>query len=99
MEINEELIDKIAALSKLKFEGSEKEEIKKDFARMLSFVDKLKDLNVGNVNPLVYMSEKNLFWREDMIMHAVHKEDALKNAPQKDTDYFLVPKIIEKGYS
>lgn len=96
MEINDALIDKIAALSKLKFDGDEKEEIKKDFSRMLNFVDKLKELNIDNVEPLVYINEKNLFWREDIIEDAVEKNDALKNAPLKDTDYFIVPKLFEK---
>lgn len=96
MEINDALIDKIAALSKLKFDGQEKEEIKNDFSRMLNFVDKLKELNVDNVEPLVYMNEKILFWREDNIKDAVGKNDALKNAPLKDTDYFIVPKLFEK---
>jgi aspartyl-tRNA(Asn)/glutamyl-tRNA(Gln) amidotransferase subunit C len=96
MEINDTLIDKIAALSKLRFDGIEKEEIKNDFERMLKFVDKLKELDVDNVEPLVYMNEKSLFWREDNVKDAVEKNDALKNAPQKDTDYFIVPKFFEK---
>jgi aspartyl-tRNA(Asn)/glutamyl-tRNA(Gln) amidotransferase subunit C len=98
MEINDALIDKIATLSKLKFDGEEKEEIKNDFSRMLNFVDKLKELNVDNVEPLVYMNEKILFWREDNIKDSVEKNDALKNAPLKDTDYFLVPKVLENKY-
>lgn len=98
MEINDALIDKIAALSKLKFDGKEKQEIKKDFSRMLNFVDKLKDLDVDNVEPLVYMNEKVLFWREDEPKDALEKKEALKNASLKDTDYFLVPKVIEKQY-
>ena len=56
MEINEALLDHIANLSKLSFEGSEKEAIRQDLHRMIAFVDKLSELDTTGVEPLIFMS-------------------------------------------
>ncbi|MCX8079908.1 MAG: Asp-tRNA(Asn)/Glu-tRNA(Gln) amidotransferase subunit GatC [Bacteroidia bacterium] len=96
MEINDALIDHIASLARLGFNGEEKEEIKKDFSRMIAFVDKLRELNVEGIEPLIYLNERKCFWREDVPGEELSRNDALKNSPSKDSDYFLVPKVLEK---
>ena len=64
MKINNELIDKIASLSKLEFEGEEKAAIKSDLTRMLDFIEKLQSVPTEGVEPLIYMTDekgKNAF--------------------------------------
>jgi aspartyl-tRNA(Asn)/glutamyl-tRNA(Gln) amidotransferase subunit C len=97
MEITDDTIKHLSHLARLHFSEEEIEKMKEDFARMLEFVDKLKDLDVKDIDPLIYMNEENtLLWREDVAGKEVSKEDALKNAPDKDSDYFIVPKVLEK---
>ncbi|MDB9983905.1 Asp-tRNA(Asn)/Glu-tRNA(Gln) amidotransferase subunit GatC [bacterium] len=97
MKINNELIDKIASLSKLEFEGEEKAAIKSDLTRMLDFIEKLQSVPTEGVEPLIYMTDEKGKTRLDESKVTILKEEALKNAPQKDSFYFKVPKVINKG--
>lgn len=94
--ISNETIDKIAHLARLEFENEAKEQISKDMNRMLDFVDKLNELNTDSVEPLIYMSREVNVMREDEVRHDISQKDALRNAPKKDSDYFKVPKVVDK---
>ena len=96
MEVNIKLIQDIAKLSKLKFDDSAEEKMKSDLEKMLAFVDKLNEINTEGVDPLIYMSEEVNVLREDKISENTSQEDALKNAPEKDSDYFKVPTVLKK---
>ena len=96
MEIDDKLIDKLSDLSKLKFEGSERDAIKSDLKRMIAFVDKLGELDTAGVEPLVYMNDEPMQLRRDTVVDQLTQHDALKNAPSKDSDYFKVPKVLDK---
>lgn len=96
MEINDKVIDKLADLARLKFEGHDREAIKKDLERMLQFVGKLKELDTANVEPLIYMTDEPLQLRKDVPGGDLSQEQALKNAPSRDSDYFKVPKVLDK---
>jgi aspartyl-tRNA(Asn)/glutamyl-tRNA(Gln) amidotransferase subunit C len=94
MEVNEALVDKLAHLSRLQFNAGEKAEIKNDLQRMIAFVDKLDELNLEGVEPLLFMSEEINVLRADEIKGAVSRPEALKNAPAHDEEFFKVPKVI-----
>ncbi len=96
MEINEDLIDHLANLARLEFEGEEKKRLQKDLNRMLGFVEKLEEVNTDGVEPLIYMTDQSNHVRDDQAEVTISKEDALKNAPLKDSDYFKVPKVLKK---
>ncbi|MEZ4721406.1 MAG: Asp-tRNA(Asn)/Glu-tRNA(Gln) amidotransferase subunit GatC [Flavobacteriales bacterium] len=96
MEIDDKLIDKLADLSRLKFEGEDRVKIKADLERMLKFVDKLNEVDTDGVEPLVYMTNEVLKLRKDEIVDEIPQQEALKNAPSKDSDYFKVPKVLDK---
>ncbi len=96
MKVNEELIDHIAHLSKLSFEGPQKEAIRQDLERMISFVDKLSEIDTTGVEPLIFMSEEVNRLREDLVHQEITHDDALRNAPKKDSDYFRIPKVLDK---
>ena len=95
MEVNEALVDRLALLSKLSFDKEEKEKLIVDLGNILNLVDKLNEVDTSGVNPLVYMNGEMNILREDVIVSEITKEEALKNAPQKDSDYFKVPKMIQ----
>ncbi|GAB1447493.1 MAG: Asp-tRNA(Asn)/Glu-tRNA(Gln) amidotransferase subunit GatC [Bacteroidetes bacterium] len=96
MEINDETIDRLSDLAKLDFEGEEKEAIKKDLNRILTYFEKLNTVDTEGVEPLIFMSDNVNLLREDEAHVSITKADALKNAPSKDSDYFRVPKFMDK---
>jgi aspartyl-tRNA(Asn)/glutamyl-tRNA(Gln) amidotransferase subunit C len=98
MKIDSTTVDKIAHLARLEFANEAKEEMIKDMNNMLGFIDKLNELNTDNVAPLVYMSDEVNVLREDDVIQVITQQEALKNAPQHDSDYFKVPKVIEKEH-
>lgn len=96
MEVTDELVDKLAQLAKLEFKGEKKEKIKGDFQRMLNFVEKLNELDTDGVEPLIHMSDTVNEFRADNLEQTISHEEALQNAPEKDSDYFKVPKVLNK---
>jgi aspartyl-tRNA(Asn)/glutamyl-tRNA(Gln) amidotransferase subunit C len=96
MEVNEALIDHISHLSRLSFSGPQKEAIRQDLQRMIAFVDKLSELDTTGVEPLIFMSEEVNRLRNDEVAQSVSHEEALRNAPKKDSDYFRIPKVLDK---
>lgn len=96
MKVDKELVDKVAELAKLEFNDTAKEKMVADMDKMLAFIDKLEELDTDNIKPLVYMSEETNVLRADKVHTPQEKAAALKNAPQKDSDYFTVPKVLKK---
>jgi aspartyl-tRNA(Asn)/glutamyl-tRNA(Gln) amidotransferase subunit C len=89
-------VDEIAHLARLEFAEESKKEIQNDLNRMLSFVEKLNELDTDGVEPLIYMTNDRNVLREDAPEVTISQKDALKNAPRKDSDYFKVPKVIDQ---
>ena len=94
MKIDKTMVDKLADLARLEFENEAKEEIINDLNRIVSFVEKLNELDTSNVEPLIYMNEEVNVLREDEVKQEITQEDALRNAPKRDSDYFKVPKVL-----
>ncbi len=96
MTIDEKMVDHLAHLSRLEFEKEAKVKIISDLNKILSFVEKLNELDTENVEPLIYMTDEYNVMREDEVVISLTQQEALKNAPKKDSDYFKVPKVLEK---
>lgn len=96
MNITPELVDHIAHLARLEFEGEEKDAILKDLENIIQFIDTLNELDTENVEPLIFMSEEINRLREDISEQTITQAEALKNAPKKDSDYFRIPKVLDK---
>lgn len=95
MKVDDALVDKLAELSKLEFHASEKEAIKEDLNKILTFMEKLDEIDTSAVEPLIYVNETVNVFREDKVNHPISKEEALKNAPLHDSDYIKVPKFVK----
>jgi len=96
MKINNKLIKNLADLAKLKFNKTSSEEIKSDLEKMIGFIDKLSEINTDGVEPLIYLSDEVNVLRDDKVSSEVSQKEALKNAPEKDSDYFKVPTVLKK---
>ncbi len=96
MKINERKIDELAQLARLEFKAEDKGRIKLELERILEFCDKLNALDTEGVEPLVYISDAKNVLREDEVGSHISKEEAFRNSPAHDSDYFKVPKVIKK---
>jgi len=96
MEVNDQLIEQLAELAKLEFSAEEKSGIKSDLQRMISFVEKLQEIDTTGVQPLLHMSEATNVYREDILSGSVDRSFGLLNAPDSDGIYFRVPQVIKK---
>ncbi|MFM7682231.1 MAG: Asp-tRNA(Asn)/Glu-tRNA(Gln) amidotransferase subunit GatC [Bacteroidota bacterium] len=96
MNISEEIIEHIAHLSRLEFVGEDKNAIKTDLEKITGFMGKLNELNTDHVEPLIFMSDELNRLRDDVPIISITHEEALRNAPKKDSDYFRIPKVLEK---
>ncbi len=86
-------VDRIAALAKLRFEGQEREDICNDLDNILNLCEKLEKVDTSQTKPLIFVSDEVNRLRNDQSGPPVSREEALKNAPEKDSDYFKVPKF------
>ena len=96
MQIDKHLISRLETLARLQLSETERAEIAGDLSNILTMIAKLQEVDTDGVEPLRHISEKTMEWREDKVHHPISKEAALKNAPQHNGDYFLVPKVIDK---
>ncbi len=96
MKISEEIVDHIAHLARLEFEGDKKQAILNDMENIISFMDKLSEVDTDNVEPLIFMNDEYNKLREDVAKVTVTQDEALKNATKKDSDYFRIPKVLDK---
>lgn len=96
MKITEEIVDHIAHLARLEFEGAKKEAIRQDLENIVTFMDKLSEVDTEGVEPLIFMTEEYNKLREDVAVVTITQDEALKNAPKKDSDYFRIPKVLDK---
>lgn len=95
MKVDDALIDKLANLSKLEFEAADKEAIKDDLERMLDFVEKLNEVDTEGIEPLIHVNPEINVYRADEVTEHLTQAEALKNAPEHDSFYFKVPKVVE----
>ena len=96
MKIDDRMIEKISALAYLEFNKEEKGKIRHDLEQILTFVEKLNELDTENVEPLIYLSNNKKVLREDQVIPSVNTEEALMNAPDRNGPFFKVPKVIRK---
>lgn len=96
MKVTDELIDHLANLSRLSFKPEEKEAVRIDLEKMISFIEKLKEVDTTGVEPLLFMSDEVNVLREDVVEGSISQEEALQNAPVTDGKFFKVPKVIRK---
>ncbi len=96
MKVDVATVRRLAELSKLSFSENEETEMVDGLNEMIAFVDKLKELDTADVEPLVFMTDETNVLREDVVEAPITQAEALKNAPSKDMYYFRVPKVIKQ---
>ena len=94
MAVTKKDVEKIAELAQLKFSEEELESFTPQMNDILSYMDKLNELDTENIKPLSHPVEQTNVFRDDELKPSIPTEEALKNAPAKDEHHFKVPKVI-----
>ncbi len=93
--ISDETMEYVGILAKLELSDEQKEQAKKDMARMLDYIDMLNELDTSGVEPMSHVFPVNNVFREDEVTNGDERETILKNAPAKKDGSFMVPKTVE----
>lgn len=96
MNIAKETIYKVADLARIEIAEQEVETLQADMNKILTFMEKLNELDTKDVEPLVYMNPEVNVWREDVVHQDITVSEGLKNSALHNEDFFLVPKILDK---
>ncbi len=98
MRIDEATLDRIAELARLDYsDPAARKAILADMEKVLTFVEKLNEVDTKGVEPLIFMTDEADVLRDDVAEPSITKKEALINAPVKDSDYFKVPRVVDKG--
>ncbi|RMF24946.1 MAG: Asp-tRNA(Asn)/Glu-tRNA(Gln) amidotransferase GatCAB subunit C [Deltaproteobacteria bacterium] len=85
----------VAALAALALSDEEVEQLAGELSAILTYIDKLSELDTDLVDPTSHAVEMKTLWREDEVTNGESVEDALANAPRREDGFFVVPSIIE----
>lgn len=95
MKITKKTIEHVANLARLNLTEQEKEKLTLDMENIISYVDKLNELDTSNVSPTAHVIPiKNVF-REDIANKSFDRDIILSNAPSTENGCFKVPKVME----
>ena len=95
MSIDKNQVKKVAKLSRISLDDKKLESLSKDLVSILNFVEELNKLDTQKTEPLTSIVDKTLEPRKDKINDGKIKDQILKNSPDKNEEFFIVPKVVE----
>ena len=96
MEVDEETVRRIARLARIKVTDAEAKALETEISGILDWVKQLDEVDVGNVEPMTrVIPTTTLRKRDDNVTDGEIAEQVLANAPQREGDFFVVPKVVE----
>lgn len=95
MALSKESLEQVANLARIELSGKEIEQFSHQLQQIIDFIDQLKTIDIKEISPTSHVLALKNVLREDKPSGSLPVEKALKNAPEKKNNYFLVPKIIE----
>jgi len=95
MSIDKDKIKNVSKLAMISVDEKKIDSLTKDLNSIFKFIEKLNELNTDNVEPLSSILNQPLRLRKDEINDGKIREKILKNSPQKNEEFFVVPKVIE----
>jgi len=95
MAIDKNNVEYTARLARIELQSKELEKLAKQLQEIVGFMDKLKELDVEGINPTSHILPMHNVLREDIQKVSLPVEKALMNAPQKEGNFFVIPKVIE----
>jgi len=95
MKISKDEVEKIAHLARLEIDDSQKEKMAGQLSNILQYIDKLKDVDVKGVKLSSGAAFMNNIFREDELTVSPGPAVTLSNAPQRDEDFYIVPRVVK----
>ena len=95
MKFDKDSLYNLGKLSKIQIDESKLKSLSSDLGSIIEFIDRLKSIDTENVDPTSNSLDQSLVMREDIASDVNTANEILENAPQKELDFFSVPKVIE----
>lgn len=92
--IKKEDVEYLGRLARIELTEEEKKKFEKELGKILEYISKLNEVNTENIEPTYHVLPLKNVFRDDIPESSTSKEEILKNAPDKDDDFFKVPRII-----
>lgn len=93
--ITKDTVKYVADLARLSFDDESMEKFTQDMEQIIGFADKLSKMDTEGVNPTAHSVPVYNVFRKDEIVPSFPRNEILENAPEKDSEYFVVPKVVE----
>ncbi|NMN67938.1 aspartyl/glutamyl-tRNA(Asn/Gln) amidotransferase subunit C [Candidatus Pelagibacter ubique] len=95
MTIDLKTIKHISKLSRISVDDAKANKLAGDLNSIFDFIEKLNELNTDNVEPLTSVAETTLKSRADEVKSENIRDQILKNSPDENEDFFVVPRVVE----
>jgi len=95
MSVDKDTVRRIAKLARVAMDDAQAAEMEKELNALLAWVHLLSEVDCENVPPMTSVVAQRLGMREDVVTDGGYAEDLMKNAPQSEGHFFVVPKVVE----
>ena len=95
MTIDLKTIKHISKLSRISVDDAKADKLAEDLNSIFDFIEKLNELNTDNIEPLTSVAETTLKLRADEVKSENIRDQILKNSPEENEDFFVVPRVVE----
>ena len=95
MSIDKDTVKHISKLARISLNEKKINSLSKDLSSIMKFIEKLNKLNTDNITPLTSIINASLKSRIDEVKDGKIRDQILKNSPEKNEEFFVVPKVIE----
>jgi len=95
MSIDKDTVKHISKLARISLDEKKIDNLSKDLSSIMRFIEKLNELNTDKTTPLTSIINASLKSREDEVKDGKIRDQILKNSPEKNEEFFVVPKVID----
>ena len=95
MPIDKDIVTKVSNLARIKINNDQLSTISNELESVIEWIESLNEVNTDGVEPIANVSGQKLPLREDKVTDGGYSEKILNNAPEKESGFFVVPKVVE----
>jgi aspartyl-tRNA(Asn)/glutamyl-tRNA(Gln) amidotransferase subunit C len=95
MSVDKDTVRRIAKLARIAMDDAQAGEMEAELNALLAWVEQLSEVDCENVPPMTSVVEQRLPMRDDLVTDGGYADDLMKNAPQSEGHFFVVPKVVE----
>lgn len=95
MSVDKDIVRRIARLARLSVDEAETHAMEAELNALLAWVEQLQEVDVEGVAPMTSVAAQSLKMRDDVVNDGFYADDLMKNAPEAQGHFFVVPKVVE----